>query len=517
MLRWIAKYEKYASWCFFFLMLACLIPMAVLGLFNHPAGDDYYYGSSAALVWQETGNIFKVLSTALSGAMEQYVIWQGSYSAMFLMYLPPFIWGNILYKLYPAVLFVCFAGSIFYLTRVLLCEVAGASKDAWRLVASLLVLLCVEQVPLCGETFYWYNGSMYYTGFLACTLFFFGLLLRTLRLPSVKNTVWLCILALFIAGGNYISLLPAWLFLALLVGCYLYRVLGKKEPQKRQLCLFCIVFFCLCAGFLINVLAPGNAVRQSVSWKSTPIKAILKSIYYNSKYCLVWNGIWSFLFFIFVTPSYLGILAKSKFTFRYPVAVCGMLYGIYCSSSCPTFYAQNNNGAARVFCLVYYLMILTQAAIYFYALGAVWRGMERKGSRKECAEKGMRAAESGERKGSRKECAGFGRLIGAELAVAVIFVGMSFLRPWHEAYVKPHSLTAMQVLQNGEAAYYESQYQERLRLLEDTEQKDVILEPYDVPAALESFLYLGDISEDETHQVNQHIAAIYHKNSVRLP
>lgn len=367
----IGKYEKYASWFFFLLMLCGLIPMAILGFYNHPVGDDYKYGCAAALSWQETGNLFRVLETAFKGMVTQYQEWQGTYSAMFLMHLPPLIWGDFFYKLYPTVLFACFAGSIFYLSHVLICGVWGASRDTWRLIASLVVLVCIEQVPLCGETFYWYNGSMYYTGFLSCTFVFFGLLIRALQKPSVVKTVILSLMAIFIAGGNYISLLPAMITLALFVLNTLYRIFFQKEDKKRQLTLLCIVFFCMLAGFLVSALAPGNAVRQNTAWKIPAVTAVLKSIYYNSRYCLYWNGICSLLFFVFVTPSFLGMLRQRKTAVRHPLPVCVLIWGIYCSASCPTYYAQNSGGAARVFCLVYYLMIIAQAGIWFYVLEAV--------------------------------------------------------------------------------------------------------------------------------------------------
>lgn len=81
--------------------------------------------------------------------------------------------------------------------------------------------------------------------------------------------------------------------------------------------------------------------------------------------------------------------------------------------------------------------------------------------------------------------------------------------------MEPHSLTAVRELLNGEAAYYEAQYQERLRVLEDASVADVVRPPYDVPEALDHFLYLGDISEDADNIVNRSIAEIYHKNSIR--
>ncbi len=235
MQRFIEKYEKYGAVIFFVFMILCLIPMSILGFYSHPLGDDFFYGYSAHLVWQETENILEALKAAFSGTINQYYAWQGTYSAMFLMHLPPQIWGDIFYKVYPTILLACFVTSIFYLTHTLLRVVLNASRNAWILIASLLVLTYIEQVPLCGETLYWYNGSMYYTGFLTCTFAFFGLLMKALRNPSARRTLILSLLAVFIAGGNYISLLPAMIVLVLLLLYYLCRVVWKKEPEQRQL------------------------------------------------------------------------------------------------------------------------------------------------------------------------------------------------------------------------------------------------------------------------------------------
>lgn len=479
-------------------MLLCLIPMAALGFYNHPVGDDYHYGYEAIMAWRESGNLFDVLKAAAAGTAEQFHIWQGTYSAMFLMHIPPQVFGDFFYKLYSTVLLICFTGGLFYLMHALLCTCLKAGKEAWILLSSLLVLLFTQQVPLTGETFYWYNGSMYYTGFLACTFFFWGLLIKLLVKPTVTKAVGLSLLALFIAGGNYTSLLPTMIILVLILGCYGYRFFVKKEPVKKALILLVIVFVSMLTGFLISVLAPGNALRQATSWKISPISAILKSIYHSARYCIYWNGIWSVLFVVFATPTMLKVVKGCSWKFKYAPIVCGLVFGIYCSASCPTFYAQNNGGAARVFCLVYYLMILAQAMVYFYALGALHRLLKHSKKEKLAKDPGK-------------------IFLGVTGAVLVLLVlGLTICRPWREAYVKPHALTATQALLNGDATYYDSQYRERVALLQDASVQDAVLVPLDVPATLHYSLFLGDLSTDANMDVNQKVAGIYGKKSVRV-
>ena len=494
MQKFLEKYEKYAAIIFFILMILCLIPMAFVGAYNHPLGDDFHYGYRAIMAWKETGNVFQVLKAAVEGTVEQFYIWQGTYSAMFLMHIPPQVWGDWGYKIYPAILLVGFSVSVFYLMHVLMCKELKASKNAWIAISSMLMLVFVEQVPLCGETIYWYNGSLYYTGFLACTFVFWGMIIELLRKYSIKRIIVLSLLALFIAGGNYASLLPTMIIFALLILYYLYLVL-RKASVKKTLVSLCVVFGCLLIGFTISVLAPGNAIRQATSWKISPVTAVLKSIYQNLRYCIYWNGIWSALYFVFVTPIYIRIVRGCTWKFRYPIILCGLMLGIYCSSSCPTFYAQNNGGAARVFCLVYYMMILTVAMVYFYLLGAVCRYIDGK-------------------KGGEESL-----LSQCKTAVAILVVMMLALtccRSWKEAYVKPNSLTAVQIIVSGDGDYYEAQYRERVAMLMDPSVKTVEFEPYDVPAEMNYFLHLGDLSGDANHDVNKVVAEIYGKDFVRV-
>jgi hypothetical protein len=136
------------------------------------------------------------------------------------------------------------------------------------------------------------------------------------------------------------------------------------------------------------------------------------------------------------------------------------------------------------------MMIVALAMIYFYTLGAIYRMISEKKFPK--------------------------TWVVAMMGILLSFVMGSFAKPMRDNFTTPHSWTAMQAVKSGDAAYYEQQYQERLAILEDPTVLDVVFEPYDVPESLMYFLYLGDIPSDETNQVNQRMAAIYGKNSIKI-
>ena len=98
----------------------------------------------------------------------------------------------------------------------------------------------------------------------------------------------------------------------------------------------------------------------------------------------------------------------------------------------------------------------------------------------------------------------------------VLLAVLTICRPWSETYVKPHGITAAKALVSGDAAYYDRQYKERVEILQDDSEADVFFAPLDVPESLNYSLFLGDLSTDESMDVNQKIAQIYGKKSVRV-
>lgn len=461
-----------------------LIPMTVLGFFAHPLGDDFYYGVPAKEAMDAGRGLLGILTAALKGTVDQYKIWQGTYSAMFLMHLPPQLLNLHLYGLYPAFIILFLTGSIFYATKPLFVTGSDNNSKPWLTTATLLAATCILFVPVCAETFYWYNGSVYYTGFLSLTLFFFGLFFRYRSDKKVSKLVVCILLALFIAGGNYASLLPTILILVLLT---FNDVFAKKKSHLLPDCLLIIAFL---FGFAISVLAPGNALRQATSYGMPAIKAIAKSILQCLGYLLNWTTPFYFLVLIALTPIFIDVIKKSSFTFKYPYLVCPVVFGVFCSSETPTFYAQSNGGAARVFDICFYMLILTITFIYYYILGAIVRLYE-------------------------KKKAGDARVfISCTAVLLVICIIFSVIRPALYTFMKPNSVTAATALISGDAAHYNSQYIERYKLIEAArgDSGNAQVPAIDVPESLKGFINCGDISFDSS--ANDFVARYFGLNSI---
>ena len=485
----LKKYIKILSVISLIMLVACVIPLCLAGLYVHPVGDDYYYGYKAAVALREGHGIFGALKEAFLGTIHEYQIWQGTYSAMFLMHLPPVLFSDTVYKLYPAFIILFLVISVFYLLKPFFDKDSEVGTHSWISVSSLLCIFMLEEVPNCGETFYWYNGSMYYTGFLALTFIFFGLLFRYFKDHEIYRIIILSVIAFLIGGGNYASVLPA--ILLTVFACVLSVITDKENRRKNLLAIIPLAI--TVAGLLISVLAPGNAVRgESVAGLSAP-KAIAKSLIACFNYMLYWNGIIFFLILALLTPVFVYIIKSSNFKFRFPYIVIPVAFGIFASSECASFYAQGNGGPARLFDICFYMTALTVTFNYFYLMGNFIKTIEYKKERKLM-------------------------LLTAilEVFLAVTFLLLLFVRPLNLTYVTPNSVTAVTAFFNGDLKRYDSQYQTRMNMVENGAGQDLVFDAYDVPDNLNYFIHVGDLSDDPNAFNNTTFSEFYGVNSVRV-
>ena len=481
-------YEKILAISSCAILLISLFFLMGLGFFNHPLGDDYHYGQYAKQAL-DNGTFFDALKEACLGVARQYKIWQGTYSAMFLMHLPPHIFSDFMYKFYPTVLLSLFSFSIFYLLMPVLVDKFKATVYEYLAVSSITVILCLSFVPLMGETFYWFNGSMYYTGFFIIDIFFIGMLIRFLKDSKTYRMIILELMAVFIAGGNYVSLLP----LIIITVFVLVLLFINKSSVKQKIAVGMATVLML-AGLAVSVLAPGNKVRAAEHLGLSPADAVIKSLQQGYYYIKTWSYIWIFISLILLAPVFINLIKKGKYTFKWPILITAFSYGVFASMSTPLFYAEGNCGPARVIDLSWYGAVIFIIGAYFYLMGGVIKFPLR----------------------IKKEPLSFKMaLIISEAVVLVVFLLSLKVRPIEQVYVKPNQITAATLLINKDAARYEEQWQERLKLIESDEQNPVF-EPYHDFDSVLHILFLGDLRPDPNDYYNQAFARFYGKESVRL-
>ena len=468
------NFAKWKPYIFLAILLLSLIPLIWLGRYNYPTGDDYYYGAKTHLVWQQTGSITQTLDAACAGVADSYQIWQGTYSALFLMYLAPNAFSNTAYHLVTFVILLLLCGGIFYLLCPLFRRFLPGTCGEWITVSSILSFLCIQTVEFQCDSFYWYNGSMYYTGFFAVTLFFLGTLFRYLDNGKRILLLPLLLFAVFLGGGNYVSLLPC-----MLLSVTITLLLLLQKNKKAYICGITSVVLLL--SFAVSAMAPGNHVRQSGMWKIPAWKAIAKCLLQGIRYTLAWTGLWWVLAALLLLPVFLRI--------SHPILFTGYAYGLFCSMSCPLFYTMNSTGPGRAVAIVYYMFLLISFTVFFYWIGFVLLKMQA-------------------RPNPPKRIEVSGKLNTARyLAMAVLLFSILCTGLWQET----SAMKAIRVLTDGEAAAYAAEYEDRLLLLNDPEVTDVVLTPFIHQPAL---IYTGDLPGDPEDPTSRKVAQYFQKTSL---
>lgn len=399
------------------------------------------------------------------------------------MYLAPNAFSNTAYHLVTFVILLLLCGGIFYLLCPLFRRFLPGTCGEWITVSSILSFLCIQTVEFQCDSFYWYNGSMYYTGFFAVTLFFFGTLFRYLDNGKRILLLPLLLFAVFLGGGNYVSLLPC-----MLLSVTITLLLLLQKNKKAYICGITSVVLLL--SFAVSAMAPGNHVRQSGMWKIPAWKAIAKCLLQGIRYTLAWTGLWWVLAALLLLPVFLRILQKKNGAFfSHPILFTGYAYGLFCSMSCPLFYTMNSTGPGRAVAIVYYMFLLISFTVFFYWIGFVLLKMQARPNPPE------RIEVSGKLNTARY------------LAMAVLLFSILCTGLWQET----SAMKAIRVLTDGEAAAYAAEYEDRLLLLNDPEVTDVVLTPFIHQPAL---IYTGDLPGDPEDPTSRKVAQYFQKTSL---
>lgn len=463
-----------------------LVPMLVVARYNVPCADDYHYGASTYHTWQATHSLAAVLRAAGEKVAERYANWQGTYSAIFLMALQPAVFGNGFYALVPFLTLGMLAAGTCFFCLSLFAKLLGASR--WQALVLALVWLDIDTqlLPSAVQGFYWYNGAIFYTFFFGVQLFYFGLLARYVaarhasRRRSAAFLTGLCALGLFLGGGNLVTAFGTLLVLV----CVLCLLAIMKSRQWRAL-LLPLAF--LLAGFLVNVCAPGNSVRQQSMGDPLPaplavLRAVQEAVLQFDKNLTLPI----LLALVFLLPVLWNAAANAHLSFRWPLLFFVFTFGLYAAQFCPTWYALKQAGPARLLDIIFYSAFFWMAVNLFYFLGWLQRRL--------WAENG--AVPQG------RYTIGFVAVTAALLAVSCFAM---------RDMLNFTSIQALNALRTGQAQQYHAEFEARVEILEDTTQPDAVLQPYSVRPRV---LYFDDATSDAADWRNGAIAYYYGKHSV---
>lgn len=331
-----------------------LVPLLWIAFFNHSCADDFSYGLLSRYAWVDTHNIFAVFKAVITQIKLSYLGWQGTYSAIAVFALQPAIWGEQFYFLSTFILLTVFLYGTFSFFRASIGYIYNRN-DIADIICFTVAILCIQLLPSPVQGLYWWNGSSFYVLFHSVMLIQIGHLIKIYYNESCLNSQFITglILGAFLAGGNYISaLLTTELTCLILLLC----ILSKKKVVRKIGGIALITLI----GFFINVLAPGNAVRQSNFVSMPPVKAVLYSFHEAYIFMNAWTTPILIATLIFLLPFILKLydkkeLSKPKIQLFY---VLSFLFAIFASSFTPTLYAFGSEGPGRVQNIRFFLWII---------------------------------------------------------------------------------------------------------------------------------------------------------------
>ena len=344
-------------------LLISIIPVIIASFYSHPVLDDFGFSEKIHHAVIDGKGISGVLSASFQKVKDIYVSWQGTYSAVFIFTLQPAAFSDNLYFLTSIVMLAALIGSTILFMSALFnaCEF----DKRFGIISSLVILiLSIHFVPYKDESFFWWNGCSYYALFYAFSLLFFSFLIRLYSAKKHTRRIILFILSLLFAviigGGNYSTALLTAVMMLVVIGIVL-------KTNKRLLPYYLAIFIVLLAGFAFSIAAPGNAVRAAAVTGDSPIRAILKSIFYAVYHIAQWTGLSQIAGFIIIAVIGYTITKGTKYKFRLPLAVLVISVLIFATQLTPPLYAMSNIGSGRQINIYYYsyYLLISVNIIYF--------------------------------------------------------------------------------------------------------------------------------------------------------
>lgn len=522
-------------------LIAAIIPLLAISPYNHSYADDWHYGVWAHLALQDGANIFQLIWVALQQSAKAWIDWQGTYSAIFLMALEPSVWGEQFYVLAAPIVLVTLLAGTFFFTHVVLVELMECPRGLWLGATALFIATWIQLVPSPVEAVFWYNSSIYYTTYNAAGLALLGCVGRICN-PAragrpVGATVGACLLAAFVAGGNFVTAVVIFLVLAV--------VLAVQIRDKRA-CSFevLIVFSVLVLGLVISFIAPGNEVRQETQFPEDSA-GVWGTIWGSSlaafQYIHEWSSGLALLMVAACAPVALICTARAcerGFKFRYPAAVAVASIAAFAISFTPTYWAEGDCGPGRVQncrMFIYFILLLVNL---FWVIG--W--LEGRRQAKRAGSAGMTAlfealpaeawageddAEGTTTPGAMptpapaalapparhvrplitpRDCG-----IWFGLAVLVFCCSVGALALNEDAVDDLTSVSAVKSIVTGQAAEYHEQVLNRLETIETSTEMELEVPFYhDIPHVL----WMGDIRDNMDNYINYRLCQWYGKDSI---
>lgn len=234
------------------IVIVCIVvmPIVIASFYSFYQTDDFKHATNVGVFGS---NIFELLIASFKYSKKMYLVWQGTYTAMFLQsFLSPLNGlGSVQLRIVMMINVLLFIFSLA-LFVIAVCKRLNVKKS---ISFSILAICSIGVFGYKGwmEVFYWFSGAVSYS--IPLSLSFIGIAF-SLKAKDTKRYIAASILMVLASGG---SLEVAGTGCFILLGiCTIKKILGILGYKDF------VVFGFAVAGAMINAVAPGNYVRHSV-------------------------------------------------------------------------------------------------------------------------------------------------------------------------------------------------------------------------------------------------------------
>ena len=474
-------------------LLVLLVPIVRIMRDAVPFSDDYGYGYFAKLGYLMGKNLPGVLMGVWENVKHTWWTWQGTYSSIFLMSLVPLVWGEQYYFWGLLFILLLLIGGVFALVKALVVDVLQGGWQQCLYIQAVTAALVVELMYYPAEGLFWYNGGIHYVGMHGFAM----LLLATLICLSewkkgrIRKGLLIAasiILALIVAGSNYVTVLQTFLaFLTIIVAnALLHRNIKYVLRLVPAFCVYSI-------GFYKNLAAPGNTARAEALGNPgmAPLQAILFSFKEAFSHMWEYTGWMTIVVMLVLLPMILQLVSTTKFRFRLPWLLPVWSVCLYATGFTSSLYSLGHGGVPRTLNAVKITWQVLLVVNEIYLVGAIW---QRHAGQKVLAADSLRG--------------NFKWWVYPVLAVLAILVVKTCPNPVG-TYV---SYSAYYYVHTGDAYMYHRQFLNRLDALKG-EEKVLVFEPYAYQPWL---IYVGDGNQFPNQGNNYLLERWYGKESVSV-
>ncbi len=337
-----------------------------------PSADDFSFSCETHMAVVDGQSIINILSEAYKETQHIFISWQGTFSAVFMMALQPSIWGFRYYSLTTWIMLSSLIFGVFFLCYRLFSGLFRVQKPVSGIIASVICILCTQCLPAANESFYWYNGSVYYTFTFGLMLIMYAIYIGFYLRGGVFRILILCLLSVITGGSNYITALLS----SVTTSFFVIYLLIKKDHKLFS----CLIPFCfLIISFIVSISAPGNAVRQAAnSVHPNAVHAILLSFKYAAMNTVIWTDLRFISCILFLLPFIWTAAASCSNKFSYPLLVTFFSFCIYSSAFTPHIYALGTDGPNRLKNIIFFFYILLFVINLFWWFGWISNKINKK-------------------------------------------------------------------------------------------------------------------------------------------